>query len=66
MIPIPQYPLYSASIRLLGGAQIGYYLDEESNWGLSAKELDRSLKEAKSKGLNTRAVVIINPGMDDL
>lgn len=27
MVPIPQYPLYSASIALFGGALIGYYLD---------------------------------------
>ncbi len=30
MIPIPQYPLYSASLPLYGGKQIGYYLDEQS------------------------------------
>ena len=28
MIPIPQYPLYSATIALYGGKQIGYFLDE--------------------------------------
>jgi len=33
MIPIPQYPLYSALITLYGGQQVGYYLDEESGWG---------------------------------
>lgn len=31
LIPIPQYPLYSAAITLLGGTEIGYYLDERSN-----------------------------------
>lgn len=35
MIPIPQYPLYSASIKLLGGTQVGYYLQEEKDWSLS-------------------------------
>jgi hypothetical protein len=34
MIPIPQYPLYSATIPLLGGTQLNYYLDEENSWGL--------------------------------
>lgn len=73
MIPIPQYPLYSASISLLGGSQVGYYLEEEKNWGLSViyfpiwvisqvKELERSYKEAKAKGVNPKALVIINPG----
>lgn len=27
MVPIPQYPLYSASIVLYGGQIVGYYLD---------------------------------------
>ena len=34
MIPIPQYPLYSASTVLNGGKVIPYYLDEESGWQL--------------------------------
>jgi aspartate/methionine/tyrosine aminotransferase len=28
MVPIPQYPLYSASIALYGGELVGYYLGE--------------------------------------
>ena len=27
MVPIPQYPLYSASIQLFNGSLVGYYLD---------------------------------------
>ncbi|XP_045450985.1 alanine aminotransferase 1 [Melitaea cinxia] len=61
MIPIPQYPLYSASLAEYGLEQIGYYLDEKSNWGLSTEELERSLKEAQ-KHCNVRALVVINPG----
>ena len=30
LIPIPQYPIYSALISLLRGQQIGYQLDEEA------------------------------------
>jgi len=62
MLPIPQYPLYSASIALLEGSAVPYYLNESDNWGLSVEELESSLKEAQSKGLNTRALVVINPG----
>eukprot|EP00743_Colponemidia_sp_Colp-15_P001019 GILK01001125.1.p1 GENE.GILK01001125.1~~GILK01001125.1.p1 ORF type:complete len:514 (-),score=88.66 GILK01001125.1:119-1618(-) len=62
MVPIPQYPLYSASISLCGGTRVSYYLDEAKNWGLSTTELYRSLKEARAKGVNSRALVIINPG----
>ena len=62
MIPIPQYPLYSATLDLLGGHKVGYYLDEESLWGMKVEELERSLADAKSKGINVVALVLINPG----
>ncbi|XP_037869965.1 alanine aminotransferase 1 [Bombyx mori] len=61
MIPIPQYPLYSASLAEYGLAQVGYYLDEEHHWGLDLRELERSLAEA-SATCNVRALVVINPG----
>merc|ERR550519_2458778 len=61
MIPIPQYPLYSASLAEYNMEQVGYYLDEARNWALDPKELERSIKEAK-KSCDVRAIVIINPG----
>lgn len=61
MVPIPQYPLYSATIAEFDMAQIGYYLDESKNWGLDINELQRSIDEAK-KTSAVRAIVIINPG----
>lgn len=39
MIPIPQYPLYSATLAEFDMGQIGYYLDEEKSWGLDVAEL---------------------------
>ncbi|CAN1287264.1 Alanine aminotransferase 2, mitochondrial [Linum perenne] len=62
MCPIPQYPLYSASIALHGGTLVPYYLDEETGWGLEISELKKQLEEAKSKGITPRALVVINPG----
>lgn len=62
MIPTPQYPLYSATIDLFNGQKVGYYLNEDDNWSLSAEELERSYKEATDKGINVRALVVINPG----
>ncbi|HNS95367.1 MAG TPA: aminotransferase class I/II-fold pyridoxal phosphate-dependent enzyme [Polyangiaceae bacterium] len=62
MIPIPQYPLYSASLTLYGGEQIGYYLDEENGWQLNETILTQSLNQAKSKGINPVGLVVINPG----
>eukprot|EP00761_Pharyngomonas_kirbyi_P010253 gb/GECH01010272.1/.p1 GENE.gb/GECH01010272.1/~~gb/GECH01010272.1/.p1 ORF type:complete len:488 (+),score=158.35 gb/GECH01010272.1/:1-1464(+) len=62
LIPRPQYPLYSASISLLGGSGIPYYLNEEKGWALDVKELDRAYEESQKKGINIRALVVINPG----
>jgi alanine transaminase len=41
MIPIPQYPFYTATIAEYLAQPIGYYLDEDRNWGLDIKELER-------------------------
>ena len=62
MIPIPQYPIYSATIDLLGGHKVGYYLNEKHGWDLNMKELERSLQEAKDNGINVNSFVLINPG----
>ncbi len=62
MIPIPQYPLYSASISLNGGHACPYYLNEEKGWQLDIEELERSIAEAKKQGKNVKALCIINPG----
>ncbi|XP_014616813.1 PREDICTED: alanine aminotransferase 1 isoform X1 [Polistes canadensis] len=61
MIPIPQYPLYSATISEFGLGEIGYYLDEDNKWALNITELERALNEAK-KWSNPRVLVVINPG----
>jgi alanine transaminase len=62
MIPIPQYPIYSALIAKLGGRQVGYELDESLNWAASREELDKKLKQSKEKGLDVKALAMINPG----
>ena len=48
MIPIPQYPLYSALITLNGGTLVPYYLDEEKNWALDVKDVKKQIKLAKA------------------
>lgn len=62
LCPIPQYPLYSASIALHGGALVPYYLDEAAGWGLETSELKKQFEAAKAKGITVRALVVINPG----
>ncbi|HUW70018.1 MAG TPA: aminotransferase class I/II-fold pyridoxal phosphate-dependent enzyme [bacterium] len=62
MIPIPQYPLYSATITMYQGHQIGYYLDEDHEWALSRDMLEESLKTAVKAGIRPKGIVVINPG----
>ena len=62
MIPIPQYPIYSATLDLLEGKKVGYFLDEERNWDLNMQEMERSLQEARDSGVNVVGFVLINPG----
>ncbi|CAM6105648.1 unnamed protein product [Calypogeia fissa] len=62
LVPIPQYPLYSASIQLLGGSLVPYYLDESSNWGLDVSDMKANVAAARKKGITVRGLVFINPG----
>jgi len=62
LVPVPQYPLYSASIALYGGTMANVYLNEARGWSLERAELERALAEARGRGLSVRALVVINPG----
>jgi len=62
MIPIPQYPLYSATITLYEGRQVNFYMDEGNDWRLSEAMLESSLREAEAQGIQVRAICVINPG----
>ncbi len=62
MIPIPQYPLYSASLALYGGRQIGYFLDEKNRWQLNETHPDAEHRRTPRDGTRPVALVVINPG----
>ncbi|KAL0372356.1 UNVERIFIED_CONTAM: Glutamate--glyoxylate aminotransferase 2 [Sesamum calycinum] len=51
LVPVPQYPLYSATISLLGGSLVPYYLEETANWGLDIGNLRQSVTQARSQGI---------------
>ena len=61
MIPIPQYPLYSASLSYLGLRSVPYFLQEDSLWGFDIDKLTESLKTCQDV-CRPRALVVINPG----
>ena len=62
MIPIPQYPIYSTLVALLGGRQVGYELDEANAWGVTTAELEARLSAAQAQGITVKALAVINPG----
>lgn len=61
LIPIPQYPLYSAALAELDAVQVDYYLDEEHAWALDLAELRRALCQARDRCC-PRVLCVINPG----
>ena len=61
-MPIPQYPLYTATLSLLNATCVPYYLDESQHWATSAASISTALATAKEAGTDVRAIAIINPG----
>jgi len=62
LVPIPQYPLYSASITLYGGNMVGYYLNENADWSMNMQSIKTQVESARSQGKTVRGLVFINPG----
>ncbi|MGP3777918.1 pyridoxal phosphate-dependent aminotransferase [Halanaerobium saccharolyticum] len=55
LIPMPDYPLWTASVNLAGGKAVHYLCDEQSKW---YPDLDDIRAKVNT---NTKAIVIINP-----
>lgn len=62
LVPIPQYPLYSAGVTLLGGTMVPYYLDESAGWQCTVDSLQAARDAAAEDGVDVRALAVINPG----
>lgn len=62
LVPIPQYPLYTATLSLLGATCVPYLLDESKTWGTDLGAIKDALAKAKAEGVDVRSIVIINPG----
>jgi alanine-synthesizing transaminase len=55
LVPVPDYPLWTAAVKLSGGKPIHYLCDEQADW-------NPDLNDIKSKITNrTRGIVVINP-----
>jgi alanine-synthesizing transaminase len=55
LVPMPDYPLWTAAVSFAGGKAVHYLCDEASDWNPDIKDM-RSKVTA-----NTKAVVVINP-----
>ena len=62
LVPIPQYPLYTATLSVLNAHCVPYYLDESNAWNTNIQTIRDALAKAKSDGVDVRAIVVINPG----
>jgi alanine-synthesizing transaminase len=55
LVPMPDYPLWTAAVTLAGGRAVHYRCDEEAGWNPDLDDI-----RSKVSG-RTKAVVIINP-----
>ncbi|KAK7683595.1 hypothetical protein QCA50_013433 [Cerrena zonata] len=62
LIPIPQYPLYTAALAQFSGIPLPYHLSEVDGWSTSLDEIKSAVEKAEKDGVDARALVIINPG----
>lgn len=62
MIPIPQYPLYSAALALYNAQPVKYDLNPFDDWSLDVGAMSKSIDQARSNGVDVRACAVINPG----
>ena len=55
LIPMPDYPLWTASASLAGGKPVHYVCDESSNWYPDLEDIKGKITT------NTKGIVVINP-----
>ena len=55
LIPAPDYPLWTAAVRLAGGKPVHYLCDEGADWAPDLADIRRKITP------RTRAMVVINP-----
>lgn len=55
LIPAPDYPLWTAAVRLSGGNPVHYLCDEQQNWYPDLNDLESKITA------KTRGIVVINP-----
>ncbi|KAI5790412.1 pyridoxal phosphate-dependent transferase [Pyronema domesticum] len=62
LIPIPQYPLYTATLALLDATAVSYHLNEEQKWSTNVELIETARQNAADNGTDVRCICVINPG----
>lgn len=55
LVPMPDYPLWTAAVNLAGGTALHYICDEKSDWYPDLEDIKKKITK------NTKGIVIINP-----
>lgn len=55
LVPMPDYPLWTASVSLAGGNPVHYICDEQAEWNPDIDDIKAKVTS------NTKAIVLINP-----
>ncbi|OFJ80521.1 MULTISPECIES: pyridoxal phosphate-dependent aminotransferase [Rothia] len=55
LVPMPDYPLWTAATALVGGKPVHYLCDEENNWYPDIEDIKSKITE------RTKGIVVINP-----
>ena len=55
LVPMPDYPLWTASVNLAGGTAVHYLCDEQSNWYPDIEDIKKKITS------RTKGIVVINP-----
>lgn len=61
LIPMPQYPLYTAVLAQFSGIPIPYYLDGKNGWATSIADIKAALARAKEQGIIPRGLIVSHP-----
>ncbi|MFA9413807.1 MULTISPECIES: pyridoxal phosphate-dependent aminotransferase [unclassified Streptococcus] len=55
LVPMPDYPLWTASVSLAGGHAVHYICDEQAEWNPDIDDIKSKISD------RTKAIVLINP-----
>lgn len=55
LVPAPDYPLWTAAVKLAGGTPVHYICDEEADWNPDIEDIKKKITP------KTKGIIVINP-----